>query len=152
MQAGHERAAGEWQAEWDAIPLVAAATGGALTAAARIVEGLEVFPEHMRANLDLDGGLIMAEAVMMAVAPHVGRGAAHDLVYRASATARTEGLTLGEALQRELDADLLTDLPPLDELLDPTRYLGETDAMVSSALDLWREARRAHPQASSDEP
>src|SRR5207244_2388470 len=64
MQPGHERAAGEWQAEWDAAPLVAAAAGGALAAAVRLVEGLQVFPDRMRANLELDGGLVMGAALM----------------------------------------------------------------------------------------
>ena len=68
MQGTHERAAGEWQAEWDALPLVSAAAAGALAGARRVVAGLSVFPERMRANLDADGGTIMAEAAMMALA------------------------------------------------------------------------------------
>ena len=66
----------------------------------------------MRANLELEGGLIMAEAVMMAAAPMVGRGRAHDLVYEACATARREGLVLAEAIRRELDPELVATLPP----------------------------------------
>jgi hypothetical protein len=37
----------------------------------------------MRANLDLTHGLILAEAVMMAAAPVLGRRHAHDAVYDA---------------------------------------------------------------------
>src|SRR6266478_3816539 len=64
LQGTHERSAGEWQVEWDAVPAVFAAAGGAVAGAARIVEGLRVLPERMRANLELDGGTIMAEAAM----------------------------------------------------------------------------------------
>jgi len=137
LQGTHERAAGEWQVEWDALPLTFAAAAGALAAARRVVEGLQVFPERMRANLDRDGGTIMAEAAMMAVAEVVGRGAAHSLVYDASLLARTEGMSLRDALATTLDEDVLAALPPLDAVLDPSAYLGETDAIVTAALDGW---------------
>ena len=39
----------------------------------------------MRENLDATGGLIASEAVMMALAPHLGRDRAHDLVSEISA-------------------------------------------------------------------
>jgi 3-carboxy-cis,cis-muconate cycloisomerase len=150
MQAGHERATGEWQIEWDAIPGIAAAAAGALAGAADVVGGLHVFPERMRANLEMDGGLIMAEAVMMAAATIVGRGQAHDLVYQACATARREGIGLAEAIRRELGPELVGALPPLETLLDPTQYLGETDAIVSTALEGWARAiTLAPPEAGT---
>lgn len=62
MEAGHERAAGEWQVEWQALPATCQSTAGALRAAAALVEGLRVFPDRMDANLRADGGRIMAEA------------------------------------------------------------------------------------------
>lgn len=150
MRAGHERSAGEWQVEWDAIPVIIAAGGGALAGAARVVSGLQVFPERMGANLELEGGLIMAEAVMMAAAPVVGRGPAHDLVYQACATARHEGLVLADAIRRELGPELVAALPTLETLLDPTQYLGETDAIVTTALDGWTRAiTPARPEAGT---
>ncbi len=152
MQAGHERSAGEWQVEWDATPAITAAAAGALAGAAGVVVGLEIFPERMRANLELEGGLIMAEAVMMAAAPIVGRGPAHDLVYEACAMARREGLVLAEAVRRELDAELVAALPPLETLLDPSRYLGETDAIVTAALEGWTRATTARRAAETARP
>ena len=92
MQGTHERAAGEWQAEWDALPLACAAAAGALAGArAASLAGLGVFPERMRANLDAEGGSIMAEAAMMAVADAVGRAEAHALVSEASSAVRARG-------------------------------------------------------------
>ncbi len=140
-QGTHERAAGEWQAEWDAVPLVCAAAAGALVGAGRVMTGLSVYPERMRANLAGEGGTIMAEAAMMAVAGVVGRTDAHELVSHASATARSEGASLREALERTLDPVTLDALPPLDAVLDPDSYLGETDAIVHAAIDGWTRVR-----------
>jgi 3-carboxy-cis,cis-muconate cycloisomerase len=137
MQGTHERAAGEWQVEWDALPLVCAAAAGALAGASQVVAGLSVFPERMRANLDGEGGAIMAEAAMMAVAGAAGRANAHALVFEATSTARREGLSLRVALERMLAPEILAAMPPLDDVLDPDSYLGETDAIVTTALEGW---------------
>ena len=137
MQGTHERAAGEWQAEWDALPLTCAAAAGALAGARRVVAGLSVFPDRMRANLDGEGGSIMAEAAMMAVADVVGRADAHAIVSEASSVARGEGLSLHIALERGLEPAVLAAIPPLGDLLDPASYLGETDAIVTAAIDGW---------------
>ena len=75
LLADHERATGAWHAEWIALPQAFALTGGALHHARATLEGLEVDPARMRRNLDLTRGLISAEAVMMALAPFVGRAA-----------------------------------------------------------------------------
>ena len=145
MQGTHERAAGEWQAEWDALPLVFATTAGALAGTQRVVQGLRVFPERMRANLDRDGGLIMSEAAMMAVAEVIGRAAAHETVYEASLLARREAMSLREALERTLDHDVLAALPPLETVLDPNAYLGETDGIVTTALKGWARITASEP-------
>jgi 3-carboxy-cis,cis-muconate cycloisomerase len=141
-QGTHERAAGEWQAEWDALPLVCATAAGALAGAGRVMAGLSVYPERMRANLAGEGGTIMAEAAMMAVAGVVGRTDAHELVSEASATARSEGLSLRETRERTLDPAILGALPTLDDVLDPDSYLGETDAIVRAAIDEWTRVTR----------
>lgn len=149
----HERAAGEWQAEWDALPLAFAATAGALAGSQRVLEGLRVFPERMRANLDGEGGLIMAEAAMISLADVVGRAASHELVVEASALARSEGISLREALERTLDRETLRAMPSLDAVLDPDAYLGETNAIVDSALAGWAEVtRQRRPRAGRARP
>ena len=65
-----------------------------------MLEGLIVDAGRMRRNLDLTGGLIVAEAVMMALAEHTGRQDAHDLVYGACRAALDKGTTLLEELKR----------------------------------------------------
>jgi len=138
MQPRHERAAGEWQAEWDALPLVATAAAGAVRGAQDIVAGLRVNPARMIRNLDLEGGMIMSEAAMMALAPVVGRGPAHDLVYAACTLAREQDLTLTVAMDRTVPADLLAILPPMSTVLAPANYLGEALDIADRGLATWR--------------
>ncbi len=143
MQGTHERAAGEWQTEWDALPLACAAAAGAIDGAQAVVAGLGVFPERMRENLEGEGGSIMAEAAMMAVAGVVGRADAHALVSEASSAARREGTSLRAALEQVLEPETLAAIAPLDDVLDPASYLGETDAIVTAALDGWSRVTTA---------
>ncbi|MDB5515385.1 MAG: 3-carboxy-cis,cis-muconate cycloisomerase, partial [Tardiphaga sp.] len=80
----HERSAGPWHAEWPTLPTLQLVTSGALTAIVDIAEGLEVDAARMRLNLDETHGLIMAEAVTMALAEKLGKSDAHHLVEAAS--------------------------------------------------------------------
>ena len=82
MEAGHERAAGEWQIEWETLPQHAILAAGCARLGGEIASGLRVFPEAMRRNLAGDG-YVMAEAYMMRLADPLGRERAHDLVYAA---------------------------------------------------------------------
>ena len=58
MAGEHERAAGAWHAEWEALSDALALTGGAAAAVREVTEGLEVHPEKMRQNLDETGGML----------------------------------------------------------------------------------------------
>ncbi len=57
---------------------------------------MQVNAENMQHNLECTQGLIMAEAVMMALAPHIGRLQAHNLVEDACKTAVAKGVHLEE--------------------------------------------------------
>jgi 3-carboxy-cis,cis-muconate cycloisomerase len=142
MAADHERATGPWQVEWVAIPEAFIAAGGALRQARFVLEGLTVDPVRMRRNLDLTGGLIVAEAVMMALAEHTGRQAAHDAVYGACRAALDKGTTLLAELERDGEVTRHLDAARLAELTDPVNYLGSTQAMIDRALhSLSRDGR-----------
>jgi 3-carboxy-cis,cis-muconate cycloisomerase len=84
--------------------------------------------------------MVMAEAVMMALAPRTGRLRAHELVTLACRTAREDGRRLADVLADSLDSDLRATLPPLEELLAPGTYLGEAEAIVASARERWSNA------------
>ena len=87
----HERGLGGWHAEWETLPELAVLTAGGLRWMTETVEGLEVDAERMRANLDVTRGLIMAEAVQMALGAKIGRQAAHKLLEQVSRQALAEG-------------------------------------------------------------
>ena len=78
----HERAAGAWQAEWDALSGALATAGGAAAALAEALEGLEVDAGRMRANLDADAGRDRRRAGRVLLAERLGRDAARALVAR----------------------------------------------------------------------
>lgn len=139
MEAGHERSAGEWQVEWLAVPQVAEYTAAAVRLAGDTADSLRVFPERMRANLELDGGLLMSEALMMRLAPALGRERAHDLVYAAAVRARAEGGDLVGSCVRNLPEEARAQIGELR--LNPSDYLGEARAIAAGALREWKSVR-----------
>lgn len=139
MAAEHERAAGAWHAEWETLSDALALTGGAVAAMRQVLEGLEVHPERMRANLDATGGLVLAERVATAAAGQLGRLEAHRLVERASHRTSTSGGTLRERLLDEPELVGVLSEGELDALLDPAGYLGSAGAFVDRALEAYGE-------------
>jgi 3-carboxy-cis,cis-muconate cycloisomerase len=99
-----------------------------------MLEGLIVDADRMRRNLDVTGGLIVAEAVMMALAEHTGRQAAHDLVYGACRAALDKNTTLLEELEKQPEVTRHLDAKRLRELTDPVNYLGSAPAMIDRVL------------------
>ncbi len=138
--ADHERATGPWHLEWIAVPHSFLATAGALHQADTMLKGLVVDVERMRRNLDITGGLIVAEAVMMALAQHTGRQVAHDVVYGACRAALTSGRSLFDELKAIPDVAAHFDDARLRELVDPANYLGSAPAMIDRVLANSRKA------------
>jgi len=136
MAADQERPTGAWQAEWLALPQAFVLTHGALEHAGVIAEGMVADTANMRANLDRTHGLIVAEAVMMGLAPELGRTAAHHAVKHACDTALTEGTTLADALARDPAIAGRLDRGTLERLTDPANYLGSTNAFIDRVLAL----------------
>ena len=134
MVQDHERATGPWHAEWIALPQAFALTGGALHHTRTMLEGLVVDPARMRRNLDMTRGMISAEAVMMALAPHVGREQAHHLVAAACDRAIGSGRHLGEELRADPEVSAHLSGDRLDQLLDPGNYTGLAAQFVDRVL------------------
>ena len=129
-----ERATGPWHLEWAAVPESFALASGALKQARFMLAGLEVHPDRMRDNLGQSRGLIVAEAVMMALAPHTGRQTAHDLVYASCRDAVASDRPLYDVLAAIPAVAGPLGLDRLRSLTDPIHYLGSTGAMVDRAL------------------
>jgi 3-carboxy-cis,cis-muconate cycloisomerase len=130
----HERGAAPMQMEHLALGPILVLAHGALATLLPIAEGLEVDAARMRANLEAGGGLIASEAVMMGLAPSLGRGAAHEVVKQAVAIALAEGIHLRDALARDARVTALLDAAGLARLTDPANYLGAAGVFTDAVL------------------
>ncbi len=134
MAHDHERATGPWQTELLAGPQAFVLTHGALLHARGIAEGLVVDAERMQRNLTLTGGLIVAEAVMMGLAPHLGREAAHHVVQHACDVALSKSVPLADALARDASVSERLDRATIERLTDPANYLGSAEMFIDRLL------------------
>jgi 3-carboxy-cis,cis-muconate cycloisomerase len=129
-----ERATGPWHAEWIAIPEAFILGAGALNQAKFMLAGLVVDEAAMARNLGLTRGLIVAEAVMMGLAPHIGRQEAHDLVYDACRIVNEKGGRLADVLNGMPAVTSRLDPALVERLTDPANYLGLAPQMVDRVL------------------
>lgn len=108
-------------------------TGDMLSRLHEVMRGLQLNPQRMRANLDLGGGLIMAEAVMLDLGTALGRQHAHDVIYDAAQAAFVEGKSFSSLLAA--DQRVTAHLKPaqIDALLDPVTYTGHCAVMAREA-------------------
>jgi adenylosuccinate lyase len=109
------------------------ATGDMLARLVEVLKGLRLDPLRMRKNLDLGGGLIMAEAVMLDLGAAIGRQHAHDVVYDAAQAAFVEGRSFAAVLAEDPQVTAHLDAKAIEELLDPTAYTGLCAEMAREA-------------------
>ncbi|MEA2868702.1 MAG: 3-carboxy-cis,cis-muconate cycloisomerase [Bradyrhizobium sp.] len=130
----HERSAGPWHAEWPTLPSLLLVTSGALTAIVDIAEGLEVDAARMRVNLGTTHGLIMAEAVTMALAEKIGKSEAHHLVEAAGKKAVAEKKDLQDVLAKDPKVTAHLDAKKLADLFEPMAYQGVSQQLIDRLL------------------
>jgi len=85
-------------------------------------------------------GLIVSEAVMMGLAPYLGREHAHDLVYNICLQVNETGRPLIDLLVEDPEISRSLDRVALTKLVDPANYLGLSGVMVDRVL-----SKRGHP-------
>jgi 3-carboxy-cis,cis-muconate cycloisomerase len=129
-----ERATGPWHVEWIALPESFGYAASALHQAEFMLSGLIVDPQRMAKNLGMTHGLIVAEAVMMGLAPHTGRNEAHDLVYDSCRAAIESDRPLYDVLLEVPEVAGPLGAEALRRLTDPANYLGAAGAMVDQVL------------------
>ena len=139
----HERSTGAWQSEPLALPQIFVLTSGALMHARDIAKGMRVDAAAMKRNLGATRGMIVAEAVMMALAEKAGRDEAHRVMEHASRTALARGRSLKEVLLADKAVTAHLDAKAIARLTDPANYLGEAKAVVDRVLIAWRAAAKA---------
>jgi adenylosuccinate lyase len=127
----HERDGAAWKTEWELLPRACGAAAVALALGAELVGTLEVDAERMRANLDAQGGYVLAEPVMLALGALVGPRRAHELVHAAAARGRAAGVSFREALAAD------PEIPELDlgALLQPERAVGVVEELIDGVLE-----------------
>ncbi len=118
------------------------AMGDTLSRLVEVVKGLRLDPARMRQNLDLGGGLIMAEAVMLNLGAAIGRQHAHDVVYDAAQAAFVEGRSFADLLAADTRVTAHLDEPAIKALLDPTAAEMARDAAIrarATAMEIGQE-------------
>src|SRR5215475_7430410 len=118
-------------------------TGDMLQRLIVLLSGLQVFPERMRRNLDLSGGLIMAEALMLELGKQIGRQRAHDAVYDAAQASVTQERSFRELLAENPYVSSRLQPAQVEALLDPAQYTGLCCQFAE------RGAARAHETAAA---
>ncbi|TCM69870.1 3-carboxy-cis,cis-muconate cycloisomerase [Acinetobacter calcoaceticus] len=134
----HERSLGAWHAEWLALPEIFELCAGALQRSIEVLQGLEVNPQHMQRNIECTQGLIMAEALMMALAPKMGRLDAHHWVEQACLQAVQQQRHLKSVVAEIEQVQQLLSQDELEQIFDPAAYLGNLQQQIDAVL---REAK-----------
>jgi 3-carboxy-cis,cis-muconate cycloisomerase len=134
MVADHERSTGPWEIEWIVLPEAFCLMAGALKQSLFVLEGLEVDAAAMMRNIEMTGGLVMSEAVMMGLGRHIGREVAHDLVYDLCRESLAKKVPLLDLLAAHPEITRHVDRPALQRMLDPANYLGQSGVMVDRVL------------------
>jgi len=144
-----QRAAGAWHAEWEPLTALLRLTGSASSWAADLLPGLVVDTSRMAANLAATKGLPLAEHVSSLLAGVLGGAQAHDLVAEAGARATSAGLPLRDVLlavpklEERLSSAGIT-AEQIDSALEPSGYLGATDAFITAAIDAHEKPENRH--------
>jgi 3-carboxy-cis,cis-muconate cycloisomerase len=129
-----ERGLGGWHAEWETVPELIGIVGGALHHLADTIAGLEIDKAKMLENLEITHGLIYSEAVQMALAARMGRGAAQEHVQAAGKLAVEEHRDLHEVIRSDAEIAKHLSAREIDRLFNPKEYLGVADELIDRVL------------------
>lgn len=130
----HERSLGAWHAEWLSIPELFKLCAGALERTIDVLQGIEVHPDAMQRNIECTHGLIMAEALMMALAPKIGRLNAHHLVETACQQAVAQQRHLKAVVSEISEINHYFSADQLEQIFEPVSYLGNIQAQIDAVL------------------
>jgi adenylosuccinate lyase len=130
----HERDGRAWKTEWHAVPEATMLAGRAIELLAEMLANLEVDAVRMRTNLEASGGAVLSEAFLLALAPRIGRDAAHKLMYELAIAARGRDQTLIDAVRADATIAATLSAPQIDALLDVANHTGQCAAMVDAVL------------------
>ncbi len=102
----------------------------------KLFVNLEVFPDNMVRNLNMSGGLVMAEAIMMKLSSKgLSRQDAHELMRMASMQSEAEKRPLKEILMEIDTIKAMISEEELEEVMSPTNYLGRSKEIVDNTCE-----------------
>jgi len=130
----HERAAGQWHAEWETVPEIVRLSAGSLAQMRSVIDGLELDRARMRTHLDSHGGLLYAEAVSVALAETLGKAAAHALVEESARRALQQGRHLRDVLGDDARVTEVLDADRLQALFAADSWRGMADTWIDRVL------------------
>ena len=128
---------------WKFVPEVCLLADAQLTMSERLLATLIVKPDNMQSNLERAGALVCSEAILMRLAPTLGRDRAHGLVQSLSARARSERRSLREVAEE--DEIICSHLSPKEiaRSFDYGTCLGETRTLVRRVLKAYEKRAAA---------
>lgn len=144
----HERDGSAWLLEWTTVPEAACLVASLLAQIRALLQGLVVNEQRMGANLGILDGLICSEVVMFALARHLGRMKAHDIVYAASMRAFETDTPFADCLFADPLAARYLDRAELQRITRPDHCLGEAIALVDELVE--RARRRLEQRQTPD--
>jgi adenylosuccinate lyase len=131
----HERDGRSWKGEWAILPDATLAAGKSLTLLKLLLKDLQIHPQRMRANILATNGFVHAEAVMLALAPKIGKQSAHRLVYEVAMQAQNEEMHFKQALIRHRQTASLLNNDEIEALFDPEQSTGVCGEMVDRVIN-----------------
>jgi adenylosuccinate lyase len=141
MVVGHERDGRGWKAEWVALPEVCLLTGVALGLARRLLSGLVVNVETMRANLERSGDQLASERILAGLTVRLGKHAAQRLMHDVLAPGTRDVHEVLDALVAEGVAT------EPDRGAWTTWEVGDAGRMVDDVVARARQVRSVEPDA-----
>lgn len=144
MVQDHERGSAIWLTEWTLVPDAVAYGLGALERMLKLLDGLRIDTERMYENLGITNQLVYAEAIMMALAPHLGRQKAHDLV-DAAVEETISGKPFLDALQQSAEINDVLSTSDLKRIISGQAHIEAADHAVKEALAHHRSRHLSPP-------
>lgn len=97
---------------------------------ARVMDGLVVFPQNMRRNIEKGGGLVFSQKILLALTDKgLTREEAYKIVQTAAMKARTAGKDFKETILESKDVLKHLSLEELDKLFDYRGFLKNIDGI-----------------------
>lgn len=130
----HERYSALLRIELAAVPEMMIYSGALLSKMRTVLEKLEVYPKRMRSNLDMLGGLLLSEKVMLALGEEIGKQTAHEVVYEIAMDSFEKEIPFKDALKADERVSNHLNSQEIGSLLDPVSYIGESEKIVDDVL------------------